>query len=114
MKQAMLIAALALSFSDGAVLAQTNDSAPPPPQSDAPAAADNQTPSVSNGRGGARFAAIQQACAGDMQSLCPGMRPGDGKLGACIRENRAKLSRPCGDALAAMRAARGGARRGQQ
>jgi hypothetical protein len=48
--------------------------------------------------------AMRQACAADMKTLC------DGKMGReammCMRENAEKVSQPCKDAMAKMRAAR--------
>ncbi len=34
-------------------------------------------------------------CAGDIQTLCPGIQPGGGKLSGCLKENASKLSRGC-------------------
>ncbi len=106
MRKIALVAALMLSFSGSAMLvhAQTTtapQTAVPSDGSTQPAPA--MTPPAA---GSGRFAAIQQACAGDFQTLCPGMQPGDGKLGQCIRANRDKLSSGCSSAMAAMRGAR--------
>jgi|GEM_PF-5750669 len=101
MKSIVLFATIALSFTGGAVLAQTATT--PPPAADA----QNGTAApASPATGGGRFAGLQQVCAADFQTLCPGMTPGDGKLGPCIRANRAKLSKGCSDALGALRASR--------
>ncbi|WP_374127536.1 hypothetical protein [Sphingomonas sp. 28-62-11] len=45
--------------------------------------------------------AMMQACQADFKSLCPGMTPGDGKLGPCIRANQSKLSPVCASAMQA-------------
>lgn len=35
------------------------------------------------------------ACAADVRTLCPGMRPGDRRIATCLSENEAKLSPAC-------------------
>lgn len=50
--------------------------------------------------------AVAEACRKDLQSLCPGTQPGDGRLMACMREHRAELSDGCKGALRAQRAER--------
>ena len=104
MKTPILILSMALAASIGAFVVQ----AAVPAQNDAQTntAAPVTTPAPT-GPGGARFAGLQKACASDFQTLCPGMTPGDGKLGPCIRENVARLSPQCSGALQAMRAQRG-------
>ena len=49
---------------------------------------------------------VMNACAIDLQTLCPGTAPGGGRIAQCLRTNFAKLSAPCHDAIMAMRAAR--------
>ncbi|MFS4461078.1 cysteine rich repeat-containing protein [Bdellovibrio sp. HCB2-146] len=34
-------------------------------------------------------------CAKDVQALCPGIEPGDGRIAKCMHENKAKLSAEC-------------------
>ena len=34
-------------------------------------------------------------CAEDIQTLCPGIQPGGGKLSGCLKENASQLSRGC-------------------
>jgi hypothetical protein len=101
-----LVAALmVIAASGGAVIAQTTESVPAtsiPGNSMTPQPTTPSTPETRR-PGGARFAAVQQACGADFQALCPGLTPGDGKLGACIRENRAKLSPGCTTALQSLR-----------
>jgi hypothetical protein len=65
------------------------------------AAAQDQPP-----QGGGR-AAVRQACAADIQALCPGIQPGGGRLRECMRQNAAKLSDGCREALKSARGARG-------
>lgn len=47
--------------------------------------------------------AVAEACRQDMQTLCPDIQPGDGRIKACIRKNHAKFSDGCKDALKAKR-----------
>ena len=49
---------------------------------------------------------LRQACAGDVKALCSGVKPGGGRLAACMRENTDKLSQGCRQALSASRAQR--------
>jgi hypothetical protein len=62
-------------------------------------------------------AAVRHACAADVKTLCPTARPGGGEIKACLRQNAAKLSAPCKQALLAAHAERksgaGGAPMGQ-
>ena len=46
-------------------------------------------------------AQIREACKADAETLCRGIQPGEGRLRACFRANRDKLSQPCRDAIAA-------------
>ena len=43
---------------------------------------------------------VRQACHADVQKLCPGMRPGGGKIKDCMASHKAELSQACKDALA--------------
>ncbi|CAN7163776.1 cysteine rich repeat-containing protein [Phenylobacterium sp. LjRoot219] len=43
--------------------------------------------------------AVRQACAGDVKTLCPTVQPGGGKIVACLRENAAKVSPGCKQAM---------------
>ena len=58
----------------------------------------------------AAASAVAQACKKDMETLCPGVEPGDGRIAACMKENRRKLSDGCKAALKAQRGAAKGAR----
>ena len=49
---------------------------------------------------------VRQACASDAKALCSGVKPGGGRLAACMRENTDKLSQSCRQALSAARANR--------
>ena len=42
---------------------------------------------------------IVRACAGDVERLCAGVVPGEGRIKACIKEKLTQLSPPCFDAL---------------
>src|SRR5262245_40320069 len=71
--------ATALALSAGAAVAQAPQGGPSPePQ--------------------AARAAVRQACAADIQALCAGKEGRE--AGQCLRENAAKASKPCQDALA--------------
>jgi hypothetical protein len=45
--------------------------------------------------------AQRQACQGDYNSFCEGVRPGGGRIVACLNKNLAKLSPACRAALQA-------------
>lgn len=42
---------------------------------------------------------ISAACKADAEKLCKGVVSGDGRIGACLRQHQAQLSKPCADAL---------------
>ena len=44
---------------------------------------------------------VRTACAADVRTLCPGVRPGGGRIVQCMREKRDGLSDACRGALAA-------------
>ncbi|WP_316977393.1 cysteine rich repeat-containing protein [Shumkonia mesophila] len=50
--------------------------------------------------------AVRQACTSDFRSLCSGVRPGGGRILACLQKNEAKLSSGCRQALANAKAAK--------
>lgn len=93
----LMIIVASLCAAAGAVLAQGNaaQSNATMPGADTPPAA-----AASAGRD-----AVMQACQGDFEKVCPGMVPGDGRLGPCVRQNIAKLSPGCQDAMKALRGA---------
>lgn len=65
----------------------------------APAAAFAQSP----GRG-----AVRSACAADFRTHCPGIKPGGGRLAACLKEKHASFSQACLTTLEQLRAQRSG------
>ncbi len=42
---------------------------------------------------------IIRACAGDVERLCGGIKPGDGRIKACVKDKLTQMSPPCFDAL---------------
>jgi hypothetical protein len=46
------------------------------------------------------------ACRPDVQKLCAGIKPGGGRIVACLHEHEADVSPTCQDAMAAAKAAR--------
>jgi len=40
-----------------------------------------------------------RACAGDVEKLCPGVLPGEGRINACMKWNISKLSADCVDTM---------------
>jgi len=49
--------------------------------------------------GGQGEAELRAACGSDIQTLCPGVQPGGGRLKACLKQNSAKVSLGCKKAL---------------
>src|SRR5271165_6933785 len=47
-----------------------------------------------------------KACKSDREKFCPGLKPGDGKLGPCMKEHAAELSPECTAAAEAGKQAR--------
>ncbi len=45
---------------------------------------------------------VVRACAGDIEHLCAGIRPGEGRIKACVKDKLSDLSADCKDALARM------------
>lgn len=58
-------------------------------------------PLLAQGRG-----ALRDACTQDAATLCPGVKPGGGRILACFKEKSAQLSEGCRTALSQARAAR--------
>jgi hypothetical protein len=50
--------------------------------------------------------AVRQACAADVHALCSGVKPGSGRVAACMRDNADKLSQGCRQAISTARATR--------
>jgi hypothetical protein len=44
------------------------------------------------------------ACKADAQKLCPGVKPGEGRIAACLKEHRAEVSPACKAAAKKMHA----------
>ena len=42
---------------------------------------------------------IAQACTGDIDRLCAGVPPGEGRIKACMKAHISQVSAPCFDAL---------------
>jgi hypothetical protein len=60
-------------------------------------------------------AGVREACKGDVAALCQGIAPGGGRIRACLKTNKDKLSEGCRSAIAAMIEAKREAKRaGQQ
>jgi hypothetical protein len=49
---------------------------------------------------------IAEACAGDIDRLCAGVPPGDGRIKACMKAQFSQLSASCFDTLMAAAAAK--------
>ena len=47
----------------------------------------------------AQLSAARQACAGDIKQLCAEVKPGEGRLKACVKEHFGQLSASCQTAL---------------
>lgn len=56
--------------------------------------------------GPAADGAVAQACRDDVKSLCPDMQPGGGRIAACLKKQRAKISAGCKEALKEAQAGR--------
>jgi len=48
----------------------------------------------------------RQACRDDIKQLCPGVQPGGGRIKQCLKDNAAKVSDGCKQAIHAARASR--------
>ena len=56
-------------------------------------------PSAAHDVGGP-LAAVREACKADMETFCRGIQPGGGRIKACLRSNRDRLSQGCRSAIA--------------
>lgn len=57
---------------------------------------------------GPAASAVAEACRADVQKLCAGIEPGEGRIGACMKEHKSELSRPCKKELMQARKAKQG------
>jgi len=48
-----------------------------------------------------------EACKGDVEKLCPGVQPGEGRIAACLKEKRRQLSDGCKAAIKEQRKHKG-------
>jgi len=46
--------------------------------------------------------ALRDNCKEDIQKMCPGVKPGDGGLMACVKQKKDKLSAQCSATIAAL------------
>lgn len=51
--------------------------------------------------------AMRAACQGDVQRLCPGIQPGGGRIGECLKAHLQQISPQCLQAIKAARQAKG-------
>lgn len=56
-------------------------------------------PALAEGPGERPGAGLRGACRADIEKHCAGIKPGDGRLRHCVRENHAKFSGGCKTAL---------------
>lgn len=61
---------------------------------------------AADGAASAPAGALPEACRQDVQTLCTGTQPGEGRIAACLREKRKELSDGCKTALKAQRGQR--------
>ena len=52
-----------------------------------------------NSQGARPEGAHQRACRPDVKKYCQGVKPGEGRIIACLKENSAKLSPACAERL---------------
>ncbi|MED5622268.1 cysteine rich repeat-containing protein [Ideonella sp. BN130291] len=38
---------------------------------------------------------VAEACKGDVEKLCPGVQPGEGRVVACLKEHKKDVSKEC-------------------
>ena len=87
----LAIGIVLLLFSPVAMAQQQNPA--PAPQPDTAAA-------PQPGAAAAPQQATKGACVADIKEKCVGVEPGQGRIGACIKEHLAELSQPCQARLA--------------
>ena len=52
--------------------------------------------------------AVAEACKGDVEKLCPGVQPGEGRVLACLKEHKSEVSKECKTEIVKQRRARKG------
>ena len=52
--------------------------------------------------------AVAEACRGDVEKLCPGVQPGEGRVMACLKEHKSEVSKECKTEIVKQRRARKG------
>lgn len=85
LKIMMIVAALA-----GTTAAQEAAKAAPKAESAKQEAAEDKARTVP----GAASKGVK-ACHADVEKFCPDVKPGEGRLGACLKKNEKKLSKAC-------------------
>jgi len=60
-------------------------------------------PGTGSSSGGGRVCRVAKKPPRNFARLCKGMQPGEGKFGACIRDNLTNLSMACQQSLIALR-----------
>lgn len=50
--------------------------------------------------------AVAEACKADVDKLCNGVQPGEGRIGACLKEHKKEVSKGCKQAIMKERKAR--------
>jgi len=50
----------------------------------------------------AKARTVARDCRTDIQTLCAKVEPGEGRIAACLRDNRDRVSPPCGSALSSL------------
>lgn len=61
-------------------------------------------PALAQAQTNAPDPAMRRACMQDVRRLCPGIRPGDGRLAQCMESKSDQLSSGCRQAIEAARA----------
>ena len=69
-------------------------------QSPAPAPQPSTAAAPQPGTAAAPQQATKGACVADIKEKCAGVEPGQGRIGACVKEHLAELSQPCQARLA--------------
>lgn len=72
-----------------------------PSEQDQPAAPPESSSSPRKGAGGKGFGnhPMGKACAEDVKTLCPGVKPGEGRIIQCLKEHRQEVSPSCSEMM---------------